>query len=509
MSASTERKLRQAAREAGTDKKTLAQQEEAKKKAVSKRRWTLGTVAVILLIALIFFLDSGFLYKGTTALTVGDEKYSPAEVNYAYASQYINTVNQYGSYASMFGLDTSAGLSGLDKQQNPMGDGTWKDYFLSAAKDSLRQTKALTDYAAAQGIALDEEEIAQVDSGFDGLDDYARAQGFAGGDSFFAVNYGNGVTVKLARQASLDQALASKAYSAYYDGISYTDQELEDYYQSLEGSRDTYDYASYLVAAAMGEDEDAPSETALTEAAAEADAIVYAYKDGGDIEDVLERFQAAVDMDELGHEAQVSRSVSAGSLSPSFKEWLTGERSPGDVTVIAGDEGSTVLLFLDHSDNHYPTVSVRHILINAEADEEGNWSEEALSAARARAEEILAEWKAGEQTEESFAALAEQYSEDGGSNTNGGLYEDVYKGQMVEEFNDFCFGDRKPGDTAVVFGSNGSYAGYHVIYFVGEGPLYSSVIAESAKRSEAMNQWMDELTAAYEVKDGFGLRFVG
>ena len=39
MSASTEKKNRQAAREAGTDKKTLAAQEEAKKQALSRKRW--------------------------------------------------------------------------------------------------------------------------------------------------------------------------------------------------------------------------------------------------------------------------------------------------------------------------------------------------------------------------------------------------------------------------------------------------------------------------------------
>lgn len=78
MSASTEKKNRQAAREAGTDKKTLAAQAEAKKKARSKLRWTLGTIGVVILIAAILFLNSSFLYTGTTALTIGGEGFSPA-----------------------------------------------------------------------------------------------------------------------------------------------------------------------------------------------------------------------------------------------------------------------------------------------------------------------------------------------------------------------------------------------------------------------------------------------
>ena len=140
MSASTEKKNRQAAREAGTDKKTLAQQEEARKAAVSKRRWTLGTIGVILLIAAILFLNSSFLYTRTSALTIGDVNYSPAQVSYYYAQNYANFAQQYGSYASMFGLDTSGGLAGLKSQACPMmEEGTWRDYFLDMATDKLLQ----------------------------------------------------------------------------------------------------------------------------------------------------------------------------------------------------------------------------------------------------------------------------------------------------------------------------------------------------------------------------------
>ena len=121
----------------------------------------------------------------------------------------------------------------------------------------------------------------------------------------------------------------------------------------------------------------------------------------------------------------------------------------------------------------------------------------------------MAEYEAGEKTEESFAALAEQYSEDTGSNTNGGLYDSVIKGQMVEEFNDFCFGGHKPGDTAIVYGESGSYAGYHVMYYVGEGENYAQAIARSDLMNQAVSQWLSELTEAYTTSTGFGLRLVG
>ena len=70
---------------------------------------------------------------------------------------------------------------------------------------------------------------------------------------------------------------------------------------------------------------------------------------------------------------------------------------------------------------------------------------------------------------------------------------------MVEEFDAFCFGGHQPGDTAVVYGSNGQYAGYHVVYFVGEGDLYSNMIARSALRSEAVDAWLAEIVPEHRA----------
>ena len=80
---------------------------------------------------------------------------------------------------------------------------------------------------------------------------------------------------------------------------------------------------------------------------------------------------------------------------------------------------------------------------------------------------------------------------------------------MVQEFNDFCFDSHKPGDTGIVYGESGSYAGYHVRYYVGEGKLYSTVIAENDLRNAAAEAWIEEAEAANPTKDGFGMKFVG
>ena len=113
--------------------------------------------------------------------------------------------------------------------------------------------------------------------------------------------------------------------------------------------------------------------------------------------------------------------------------------------------------------------SVRHILIQPKGgttDENGEttYSEEEWATALSEAERIVKQWEEGEATEESFATLANTYSEDGGSNTTGGLYEDIHiDASFVPEFKNWAIDfDRKPGDVEIVQ----TTFGYHIMYFV-------------------------------------------
>ena len=123
-------------------------------------------------------------------------------------------------------------------------------------------------------------------------------------------------------------------------------------------------------------------------------------------------------------------------------------------------------------------VDVRHILIlpegaTLETIRTETFPEEAWAAGEKQAQDILNEWLSGEQTEEMFALLANDHSVDPGSNTMGGLYTDVYVGQMVEEFEAWCFDEtRKPGDYGVVRTS----LGYHIMYFSASRPVWQSEV---------------------------------
>ena len=517
MSASTEKKLRREAREAGIDKKAEAAKAAAEKKAKTNRRWTLVGAGVAVLVIVALLLGSGLPYM-STAYTVGNEKFSASEVNYHYGSQFNSFANQYGSYASIFGLDISNGPVGLEDQECYMmaEGGSWKDYFLDAAKNAMIQTVALKAYADEHGITVSDEEIADVASYFEGLEESVTAYGYSTVDQFFAANYGAGVDKDMVYEGFVDSALCAKVIDEVSAGFTYTEAELEEQYKSYNGEQDIYEYLYYFVAAETveteGEDGETTSEVTedtLKAAQTKAEAVVEAFAKA-EGEDLEAKFNEAILSVDVNGYATEQRSSGASIIAA--KDWmLDSARQAGDISseLNSTETGYYVVVFAEHDDNHYNMAQVRHILVKALADENGVYTDEAKAAAKADAEAILAEFLAGDKSEESFAALAEIYSEDEGSYLNGGLYDNVAKGQMVEEFDAFCFEGHKKGDTAVVYGESSAYAGYHVMYFVGEGQQYSDYIAETDLRNAATSAWLEELMAQYETGEGFGMKLVG
>ena len=166
-------------------------------------------------------------------------------------------------------------------------------------------------------------------------------------------------------------------------------------------------------------------------------------------------------------------------------------RQEGDTTVAAyGEKGYYAVLFHSRSRNDYHSVSVRHILVDSED----------------KANEILQQYNNGEKTEDAFAALAVENSTDSNA-SSGGLYTGIYRGQMVSEFEDWCFDPaRQAGDTGIV---QTSY-GYHVMYFVStsENPYWYDQAVISLK-SAAYNEWYSSITDGVEAEQLDGMKYVG
>ena len=126
--------------------------------------------------------------------------------------------------------------------------------------------------------------------------------------------------------------------------------------------------------------------------------------------------------------------------------------------------------------------------------------------AKTKAEELLNQWKSGEATEESFGTLAAINTADTGSADTGGLYENVKQGDMVTEFNDWCFdAARKAGDTGIV---ETTY-GYHIMYFVSTGDAAWKVQARDEMMAADLDTYGQSLIEGLEAVELSGMKYVG
>ena len=155
------------------------------------------------------------------------------------------------------------------------------------------------------------------------------------------------------------------------------------------------------------------------------------------------------------------------------------------------------------------SVDVRHILIMPDGADSSNirtetFDEEAWTWAETMANDVMALFEAGDKSEDSFAALAAEHSHDG-SAANGGLYTGVTKGQMVENFENWCFDEtRQTGDYGIVK----TEFGYHLMFFVSSRPVWMDAV-----KTEMMNMRSNELINGilekYEMEAEFGKILLG
>ena len=513
MSASREKKQRRGSSKA-------ASPSSGKGKKVG---YAILTVVIVIAVAALLVYNSGFFQGRSTALTVGEQTYRPAQMEFYY---YSALSNEY--MYSMYGI--SQFDSSVDPKEQTYSTNeetgevtTYHDYFLQQAKDSLVELTALLKGAQADGFTMTEEGKQNVQENLDTLNKSWAENGYSSRAAYLRAVYGPYMTYAQYKQCVEDAQLASDYYTAHGNALTYTDDEIQAYYNEHKDDLDTigYAYLFYKGEAEETKDEDGntvePTEeeeaAAMAEAKQQADAAAAAWKSGTSFDTVKETYEPS--------SSNGDASALGTNLSGTYNKWLLDEsRQPGDTTVIEETNGYYVVRFLSRELIQEPTVSVRHILIKAETAEDDPATEdvdeskaapsdEAMEAAKAEAERIYQEWKDGEATEESFAALANQYSDDTGSNTNGGLYEEKQNGYFVDSFNDWCFDEsRQPGDTGLVENTNEGQYGWHILYFKSFDDPVWKLTSRDALKSADTTEWLDGLKEGLEVTDGPGLKYV-
>ena len=530
MSASREKKTRQDLNSSGwADPKNA--REAKQRKEEHRTNLLYGTIGVVFLVLAIVAVvwRTNIIPKTLTAATVNGEKYTAAEVNFYFENYYQNFLNRNYSVLSMIGLDTGSSLkdqtvsdtanSLLPAMGMPEAEEgqTWYDYMADRALEQLAGVQAMNDAAEADGFTWNDDLQSQLDETMESLSTTASSYGYTE-QQYLGLIYGSTMTRSIYEEQTRRSLLASAYLQNYEDGLSYTTDELEAAYEEDRTTYDLVDCAYVRVnGAAPDTDEDGNTievtdemkTEAMATAKTTADAIYSAYESGTSLKDAAAEYEST---------ATYSESDSYSYSSSVLADWLYDDaRQAGDSAVLEDADYNAyyVVVFNSRYRHVYNTVDVRHILIQPEAselseDDEGYEDDVAAKNAEAeqKAQDILAEWEAGDATEDSFAALANEYSEDPGSNTTGGLYEQVYQGQMVTEFNDWCFDPaRKPGDTGIVYSES---TGYHIMYFVGLDLPYWEVQVTNHLVDQAVDAFYDEKTADYTAEQSsWGMSFVG
>ena len=511
-----------ASREKNKRKEQSAAPETANetKKGMSKGlKTTLIAVCAVLVVCIVVFfymLTSGFFASHATAATVGSPKLSPAMVNYFYKGAYSNMQSQYGDFMSYL-LDTN---TPLDEQTYDEESGqTWADFFTEQGLTTAAEVYAIADEAKANGYTLSEDELASIDSQISSLELYATYSNM-NKNSYIAAVYGTGCNEKSFREYLELTTLASSYAQSVSSSFTYTDADIAAEYEANPNSYDAVTYRQFLVSDSMFQtttdesdesDENAESAEELSEEELTARKEEMASKMAADTENDEQAFinEAYENAQDSAKESYADESYTLrenqlySSLSTDVADWLfDASRTEGDTTYIATDSGVYyVLYFVSRSTNDNLLPNVRHILISVSDTSD----ETAMEEARTKADEILAEFDAGDKTAESFGELAKEYTDDSNGD-EGGLYENITPGQMVTEFNDWCFDEsRQPGDTGIV---ETSY-GVHVMYFDSFGKSYRNTLVENALRTADYNAWHDGVVGDNTfTTNSFGMKFI-
>ena len=435
---------------------------------------------------------------GNVALTVGETPVSIGMYNYYYTciSQNYITYAGYGYYD----IDTTKDYS---QQTCTTDDGeeiTWAQRFENETLDQIQYITAYYEDAVAHGVTMTDEQKKNIDTSLDGLKASATSAGKSV-DAYIASTYGDYCGTATLRKMLEQCYVAENYYQQKQLDTTVTTEEEQKYFDEHKENYENVSFAYLQIPFASDNGSDAIKESKDT-VMSKCDEYVKQISSVDDMKKLIPTAcKEAIDnyvnqgyakdatscAEMLAANIEVNITAKESGFIKEAIDWLFDDDTKvGDCKYFADDTNSVVYLLYKTADPTADTTqvySVRHILVTPESDDNSDSSEksseessktkeytqEQWDAAEKKANEILDEYKNGEQTEYEFAKLAEEDSADtestskGSSGLYGGLCAGVKKGQMVEEFENWSTdSSRKYGDTGIVK----SQYGYHIMYFI-------------------------------------------
>ena len=460
--------------------------------------------------------------------SVGSEQpVTIAEYEYYYMRAYNQVRYQAQYYQYYYQTSTGYDLSLSPEEQTQTtkdADGneiTWAEKLENDTIELIQLHKAYYNEALKKGLKLTKADEAYIDKQIEDLRDEAKSAGSSSSSSdsenkvTYSLNaylrkvYGGSINERFLRKQLKIQVLAQKYLTERTDEIAadYDQKDIDAEYKKDTATYDFVTFRAYTFNTTELTKEDDETDDALKARQTKADAEVK--KNANDFYNAvtnestfaakakeLNKDTADYNVDEETKYSML-KSTAQSNFSEDVATWLfDNSTKEGSKKLFSDDENGKYIVVLAVKKPHQEkTVTARHILfLTTDQSTGSDLSEEEIAKKKTEAEDVLKKFNEGDKTEDSFAALANEYNEDTGSSSNGGLYENIYPGQMVTEFNDWVFdANRKAGDVEIV---KTSY-GYHIIYFVAQdGTDYYDSTIRASKASE------DIETETKELQDG-------
>lgn len=477
------------------DRKVQKRKEEKEKEKREERVST--AIGIVVLVALVCLVASfpirTYLATHETYVVINGEAVNKVEFDYEYNLTKNNYITQYGSYLAYFGLDTSRDLS-TQMYSDTM---TWQDYFEQMAVENLKQAKAMKAAAEAEGFTYDTTD--EYNTFKETIKTSAASAGVSEKEYVRSI-YGGYATMSRIEQYVKNDMVMNAYYQKLQEDNAPSDDEIQSYYEENKATYDSVDYRLTTINAELPTEPtdlaDPVEATAAPDAATDGTATTDTTTDTAYQPSDAEIAKAMEDARVLADDAEktvatagdVHENEQKSSVNYLISDWLFDDaRKAGDTTVITNDNSHCyyVVAFEQRYLDETPSANVR-VIIPGE-DKSG--------------EEILDEWKSGAATEDSFAELCKKYTQDTSAAENGGLFEQVTKSGMSEELSSWIFdSSRQAGDTVAITVSDTTY----VLYYIGQDQPEWKINIKNTLVSQAMTQYVDDITADITVEDPKG-----
>lgn len=304
---------------------------------------------------------------GTVVATMGDKQLTNAELQVYYWEEIYAFLNEYGSYASYFGLDYT---KGLDTQTCTMSETpmTWQQYFLEGAINTWRSYQAMSLERENFAIEMDEATAAYLDGLEQSMADMAQQNGYESLEAMIESYVGVGPSVSdYVRFVRLYNE-GYVYFSSVYDSTNPTAEEIDAYFTENEASyaengitRDSGKYVDVRHVLIMPEggttgEDGYPVYTEEAWAAAEAEAQrVYDLWLAGDrSEESFHTLAQEHSVDGSAPTGGLYTEVEQGQMVPAFNDWCFDEaRVTGDHGLVKTEYGYHIMYFVRARDIWY------------------------------------------------------------------------------------------------------------------------------------------------------------